>query len=408
MANFSYTVIDKTGKKIKGSTDSPNRISLVEYLQSKGYTVLTIREDFSVSFKKLINLEVGGYSLKDKVLVVKQLSTMITAGIPIIQAVRILEEQAPKPSLKDKLNNVFKKIESGSTLSEAFKAESGIFNEVQINLIFAGEKSGRLNEVLIKIADDLEQRKKLQGKISGAMIYPIIVFCLMILIVSVLVVFMVPQVRELYSSFGQKDLPLVTEFLVKLSDFLSNPITFITLPIFIFSLYISFKIFISKAEGRLVIDKMKLKLPVFGDLISKVQVVEFCRLMSLLLQSGVPIIETTKIVANSLENELFRSILQKAEEDLRNGSSISLSIAKNNKNNTYPLILLKVIGTAEESGNVDLVLNDMYKFYNNEVEQTTENLTKAMEPLILVIVGLMVGFLAIAIYLPLYQITNFV
>ena len=408
MANFSYTVIDKTGKKIKGSTDSPNRISLVEYLQSKGYTVLTIREDFSVSFKKLINLEVGGYSLKDKVLVVKQLSTMITAGIPIIQAVRILEEQAPKPSLKDKLNNVFKKIESGSTLSEAFKAESGIFNEVQINLIFAGEKSGRLNEVLIKIADDLEQRKKLQGKISGAMIYPIIVFCLMILIVSVLVVFMVPQVRELYSSFGQKDLPLVTEFLVKLSDFLSNPITFITLPIFIFSLYISFKIFTSKAEGRLVIDKMKLKLPVFGDLISKVQVVEFCRLMSLLLQSGVPIIETTKIVANSLENELFRSILQKAEEDLRNGSSISLSIAKNNKNNTYPLILLKVIGTAEESGNVDLVLNDMYKFYNNEVEQTTENLTKAMEPLILVIVGLMVGFLAIAIYLPLYQITNFV
>lgn len=408
MSRFAVVAINSLGKRIEDSKEADSKEDLVAYFQKKGYTIISVKEDLSFQLQNLLNIEIGSYSLSERVLIAKQLATMISAGIPIIQAISILQEQATKDSLKEKLKKVYKKIESGTSLSQAFQSEEGIFTEVQINLIAAGEKSGRLNEILQKVADDMEKSKNLQGKVLGALIYPIVVFILMFVILTVLVVFMVPQVRELYASFGQEDLPAITEFLVVTSEFLSSPAALILIPLLIASGYLSYRIYTSKEEGRIAVDKIRLKIPIFGSLLGKIQLVEFCRLTSLLLNSGVPVIEALEIVSRALGSDIHSKIVRDSIEDVKKGTSISLSIAKNNIDEAFPPILIRVISTGEESGNLDSVLADLYKFYNAEVEQTTDNLTKAMEPFILVIVGGLVGFLAIAIYLPLYQITEFV
>ncbi len=408
MAEFLYTAIDSTGKKIEGKRNAQKKEEVMEFLNAKSLTVISIRESFGVDLKKIGSIEIGGQSLGERVIIAKQLSTMVSAGIPILQAIGILVEQTTKPSLKEKFQNVYKNIESGLSLSKSFERAGGLFTEVQINLIAAGEKSGNLNDMLNKVAEDLEKSKNMRGKILGALIYPVIIFVVLIIVVGVMIVFMVPQVSELYASFGQPELPLVTRILVRISSLIGNPTFIIGLLIIIASLFLSYRAYTDKPERRIPFDKIKIKIPVFGPLLKKIQLAEFCRIMSMLISSGIPIIEALEIVAKAMPLTLYETILNKAKEDVTKGTSISVSIAKNNYKDTFPPILLKIIATGEESGKLDKVLEDMYLYYNNEVEQITGNLTKLLEPFILVLVGGMVAFLAIAIYYPIYQVGNFI
>jgi type IV pilus assembly protein PilC len=409
MTEFTYTVVTANGEKTEGKKQASNKEELVRFLTSKGYTIITLHEEFSFSFKKLASKEIGGLGLAERVLIAKQLSTMISAGIPILQAIGILADQSSKPSLKAKFEDLYKKIESGSTLSKAFEAVGGIFSEVQINLLAAGEKSGNLNEMFIKVAEDLEKSKNLRGKVLGALIYPVIIFVVLILVVGVMILFMVPQIKELYEQFDQeKPLPIVTRILVSIGEKLGNPFVLIGLVVGIISIVISYRVYTSDKRRRVVVDKLKLKVPVFGNLIKKIQLTEFCRLTSMLIKSGIPIIEAIEIVAKAMSNTVYENIIIQAKEEVTKGTAFSLSIAKNNYKDAFPPILLRVIATGEDAGKLDKVLEDMYLFYNDEVEQITSNLTKLMEPFILVIVGGLVAFLAVAIYLPIYQVGNLV
>ncbi len=409
MNEYSYTAANSAGQAINGTRKAKSKDDLLKYLNNQGLTVTSIHEKTDAVFKKLSSVEIGGISLAQRVLIAKQMATMITAGIPIIQVVGIMIEQMEKPSIKEKFEEVYRKIESGMTLSKAFDQVGGIFSEVQINLLAAGEKSGNLNEMLIKVAEDLEKSKSLRGKILGALIYPVIIFVVLIIIVFVMIAFMIPQVKELYASLGQTDeaLPFVTKLLVQIGEGFSNPIFIGILIALAVSGAIGYRVFVSKKERKLIVDSIKLRVPVFGNLMKKIQLSEFCRINSMLIKSGIPIIDAIQITSKAMSNTVFEKILIDSKEEVSKGISFSLSIAKNNIKDAFPSILVKVIATGEESGKLDKVLEDMYKYYDSEVEQITSNLTKLLEPFILLVVGGMVAFLAVAVYLPIYSIGSF-
>jgi type IV pilus assembly protein PilC len=408
MAQYTYTVVDQNGNRISKKVESDSKDKLLSFLLSQGYTIVSIHEDFFIDWKRITSTEIGGLPLKDRVLIFKQLSTMISAGVTIIQAIKILVEQAEKVGLKEKLENVYKQIEGGNSLTEALRRSKGLLSEVQINLVDAGEKSGNLTEMLLRVTEDLEKSKKLRGKITGALIYPAIIFIVLIVVIVVMIVFMVPQIKELYASFGATELPFVTALLVSFGEFISNPISVVTIIFGIPVALVGYRFYISDLKRKKGIDAIKLKFPVFGNLIKKIYLAEFCRVTSMLLKSGVSIVDAVSIVATTIPNQVIKQVLVDAQSDILKGVSFAVSIAKNNSKGVIPEILIKVISTAEESGKIDQVLADMGKYYEDEVEQISSNLTKLLEPFILVLVGGFVAFMAVAIYLPIYQVGNLV
>ncbi|BCX13858.1 MAG: type II secretion system protein F [Candidatus Dojkabacteria bacterium] len=406
--NFKYVAINSEGKRIEGNREADSREDVVNFLLNQDLTIVSISENINLDFKKILSSDIGGLPLAEKLVLVKQLSTMISAGIPLLQALDILVQQTEKEALKEKLQKVYEGVESGQTLSKSFAKVGGIFSEVQLSLISAGEQSGNLAEMLLKVTDDLEESKNLRGKIVGALIYPAIILTVLVVVVVVMIVFMVPQIEALYESLNRDDLelPITTRFFIFISNFFRNPFGLIIFLISMFGLYLGFRAYASTPGGRLNVDRFKLKIPVFGKLIIKAELTQFTRVLSMLLQSGIPIIESIKITAEALGNEAFKQTVKASVDGVKKGESLSVSLAKNNKYNVLPLILLKMIATGEESGKLDKVLEDISRFYNAEVKQTTDNLTKLLEPFILLFAGVMVAFLALSIYLPIYQIMN--
>lgn len=408
MKLFKYSAITPGGQRIDGEREADSKEDIVKYLQSQNLTVLTISDTLGFDLKTLINTDIGGLPLNDRVILLKQLSTMIGASIPIIQAIDILVQQTEKDSIKAKLQNIYKSIESGNSLSDALKKEPGILSNVHINLIEAGEKSANLNEMLTQIADDLEKSKNLRGKIRGALIYPVIIFITIFVVMAIMITTMIPQVKDLYMSLGQTELPAITEILVKIGDLLANPVGLLALVFMVVVAFVLYKYAYSLESGKLAIDRFKLRIPIFGKLIQKSEVAQFCRLSAMLSKSGIQILEVIQIVADTSDNNVFKKILLSAKEDVLKGNGLSLSIAKYNINEAFPIILLRIMATGEESGKLDRVMDDMSEYYQNEVEQMAGNLTKLMEPLIMLIAGGLVAFLAIAVYLPIFQVSQFV
>lgn len=402
---YRYTAVNQEGKRIEGTRDADSRESVVSFLNSKNMTVISVSEKLGLSFDNILSTDIGGLPLSEKVVLTKQLSTMISAGIPMIQAIDILVQQAEKESLKNKLREVYRSLESGQSLSDSFRKQKGIFTEVQLSLLSAGEESGNLNEMLLKVAKDMEESKNLRGKITGALIYPAIIFVVLMLVLGVMIVFMIPQIEALYESLDSDlELPIITRIFVYIGNAFSNPFTLGIIVFTLVSLFLGYRAYYATPGGRILIDRYKLKIPVFGNLISKVELVQFTRILSMLLKSGIPIIDAINITSRALNNQTFKNTIAASVEDVTRGESLSIALAKNNTYNALPLILIRMIATGEESGKLDQVLDDVSGFYDAEVKQVTDNLTKSMEPFILVIVGVLVALLAVAIYYPVYQI----
>jgi type IV pilus assembly protein PilC len=405
---FKYIAINREGKRIEGTREAEKREDVVSFLINQGLTIVSISESLNLDLKKLLSTDIGGLPLSEKLLLIKQLSTMISAGIPLLQALDILVQQADKEALRDKLEKVYEGVESGQTLSASFGKVGGIFSEVQLSLISAGEQSGNLNEMLAKVALDLEENKNLRGKILGALIYPAIIIFVLIIVVIIMVVFMVPQIEVLYESINQDglELPITTKFFIFLSNFFRSPIGLFLFFLGLSGTYLGFRVYNSTPGGKLLIDKYKLKFPVFGKIVAKTELAQFTRILAMLLQSGIPIIDAIQTTSNALSNEIFKQTVNSSIDGVKKGESFSVSLAKNNKYRVFPAIVIKMIATGEQSGRLDKVLGDISNLYNAEVKQTTDNLTKLLEPFILLFAGVLVAFLALSIYLPIYQIMN--
>lgn len=398
MPQFLYTARDAKGTRVKGKVEAKNRDIAANVLREKGLFIVSLQDHSESSFA-VLRAKFGGIKQDDIVNMTRQLATMINAGLPLIQSFTILESQAT-PALKKVLRMVIRDIEGGANLGNALKKHPSVFTRIYISLVEAGEAAGALDKILNRLADTLEKQKEFRAKTKGALIYPGIVFTAMLVVVVVMMVFVIPQMTELYSDFGA-DLPVPTQILINMSDFMRN-----SWYVFVAAIaggFVLFNMWVKTEAGRFRFDRFKLKIPVMGPLQQKMLVTEFSRTMSLMITAGISLLQALEIVKTGLDNQLYRLAVEEASSDVEKGKSLSSSLEKQN---IFPLLLPQMVAVGEETGQLDDLLTKLAVYYEAETEHAIKNLTTAMEPIIMVVLGVGVGFLIVAIIMPIYSLTS--
>jgi type IV pilus assembly protein PilC len=336
----------------------------------------------------------------DIILFARQFSTMIDAGLPIIQCMDILYTQQNNPTFRKMLKEIKDAVEGGATLAEALKKFPKHFDDLFTNMIAAGEAGGILDAILRRLASYMEKAAKLKSKVKGAMTYPIVTLIIAVLVLAVILIFVIPVFEEMFADFGG-ELPAATRVVVSMSELVKSKIIYIIGAIIIFT--IAYKKFYSTEKGRDVIDDLVLKFPVFGDLLRKVAVAKFTRTMGTMLASGVAILEALDIVAKTAGNKT----VEKAIYDVRSGIAEGRTMADPlSESGVFPQMVCQMISVGESTGALDAMLEKIADFYDEEVDQAVENLTSLIEPFMLVFLGVTIGGLVVAMYLPIFKMAS--
>jgi type IV pilus assembly protein PilC len=399
MALFKYTVKNQHGETIKGKVEARSENQAAAVLRSRGLLVISVHplnDESFLFFKELLM----GVKYDEVVTFTRQLSTMITAGLPLTQSLSILGQQS-KPAMSRMVAELQREIEGGNTFAKALGKFPRIFSRVYIQLVLAGETGGVLDEVLERLADNMEKDKDFKAKTKGALIYPVIVVIAMIAVAFIMMVFVIPKLTEMYTDFGA-DLPFATQLLIDISTFVSNFWWLVAVGGFVGGTL--FKRWIKTRPGRIVFDRFLLKIPIFGELRSKVTLTEFARTLSLLLGAGISLLQALQIVSEASNNILYREALQDSAKQVEKGISLSQAILRYNK--LFPPILGQMIAVGEETGKLDDVLLKLSVYFQSESEHAIKNLTTALEPIIMIVLGLGVGLMVIAIIMPIYNLTS--
>ena len=400
MPTFQYTVRDQTGAVRTGTTEAENQDVLKRRLQEQGFAVNDVKQTAANKRKSA-----GGYGkvkLADLSIFCRQFSTMIDAGVSLVRALDVLGEQTQNPKLKRILREIQTEVESGTQLSKAMGKYPKVFSNLFVGLIRAGEVGGVLEEALQRLSGFLEKDMELRRKVKAALTYPVIVIIVALVIVLGLCTFIVPKFIDLFKDLGVKELPWMTQFLVDFSNFLLKDWWMGLLGIL--GLWFAIKYFGTTKQGRRIIDRLKLKIPVFGKLGHKICLARFARTLATLLVSGVPILQAMETVAGTVGNEIISEALMTARARIREGDRINDPLEKSKM---FPPMVVHMISIGEESGALDQMLTKIAEFYEGEVESTLASLTSAIEPVLIVFLGICVGFIVIAMFAPLLSvITN--
>jgi type IV pilus assembly protein PilC len=337
---------------------------------------------------------------KDIILFARQFSTMIDAGLPIIQCLEILHTQQGNKTFKGMIKEIKEQVESGATLAEALKRFPKQFDNLFVNMIAAGEAGGILDAILRRLAAYMEKAAKLKSQVKGAMTYPIVTLIIAILVLGVILVFVIPVFEEMFADFGGT-LPVPTQIVVRASEIVKSKIVYIIVGFFLFAF--AFRKFLATEKGRDFFDDLVLKIPVFGELLRKVAVAKFTRTMGTMLASGVAILEALDIVAKTAGN---RSV-EKAIYDVRSGIAEGRTMADPlQESGVFPAMVCQMISVGESTGALDAMLEKIADFYDEEVDQAVENLTSLIEPFMLVFLGTTIGGLVVAMYLPIFKMAG--
>lgn len=396
MREFSYIAKNKEGEQIKGLVEAETDSSAAKLLIGKNL----IPVDISVKKQKGdLNL-FGRVSVKDKALFARQLATMINAGLPISQALSTLKEQASNPKLKNIVESVGKDIEGGSQLSISLSKFPAVFKQLDISLIATGEASGTLDKTLLRLADQTEKTYRMNRKIRSAFTYPAFIMGVVIAVIVLMVVYVMPQMESLYKSFDAT-LPFLTRMMIGLSHLLTK------YGIFVLVGFVAFLIFlrsiIQKPAVRRIWDTFKLKAPVFGDFLIKVYITRFSRTLAGLVASGVPLLDSLRIVSDAVGNTIFKQIILDAAEKVKGGIPLSTPLKENEY---FPIIVSQMIGVGEKTGELDSMLDNLANYFEEEVDNIVKNFSSLLEPIIIVVMGVIVGTLLVAIMMPIYGLSK--
>ncbi len=337
---------------------------------------------------------------RDVILFARQFSTMIDAGLPIIQCLDILYSQQANTTFKKMLKEIKESVEGGATLAEALKKFPRQFDNLFVNMIAAGEAGGILDGILRRLAAYMEKAAKLKAQVKGAMTYPIVTLIIAVVVLAVILVFVIPVFEEMFADFGG-ELPLPTQIVVAMSDMVKSKIIYIVIGLVLF--IIAFKKFYRTEKGREIVDKLLLKLPVFGDLLRKVAVAKFTRTMGTMLSSGVAILEALDIVAKTAGNKTVENAIYKVRKGIAEGRTMADPLAQSG---VFPSMVCQMISVGESTGALDAMLGKIADFYDEEVDQAVENLTSLIEPFMLVFLGVTIGGLVVAMYLPIFKMAG--
>ncbi len=403
MPTFKYTAKDADSKTVTGKIAADNKSSVVEELRKRKLIIISVEETKDSSTKKSAKKR-GGKKVKPDEIVIftRQLSTMVDAGIPIMQCLSALAEQTEQPGFKSVLESVETDIKQGSSLSVSFGKHPRVFDTLFVNMIKVGETGGVLSAVLERISGYMEKSLKLQRKVKSALIYPAVVVSMAILITILLLVKVVPTFAGIYDSFDA-ELPAMTQLLIGTSDFLKKYLLFVVIGggTLVFLL----KKWHKTDKGAVIIDGRILKLPIFGPLLRKVAVSRFSRTLATLIQSGVPILESLDIVEKTIGNRVLELVIQEVKANVREGESIATPLEKSG---VFPSMVTRMIAIGEKSGQMEKMLLKIAEFYDDQVDAAVEGLTSIIEPLIIGVLGIVIGFIVIALFLPIMSISTLV
>ena len=401
MSLYRYSAKDLSGKKFVGEVEAIDEKALVSTLQGQGLVPIEIKErntQSRVTIEKVLP-KTGGVSSSEIVGFTRQLSTMISAGLPLTDALVILEKQTKNKHLARVLAEIVADVEGGTSLSQAFGKHPKIFDVIYIRLVEAGETGGVLDKVLNKLAESLEKEREFKSKTKGAFIYPAIVVVVMILVVSIMMIFVIPKLTSLYTEIGAS-LPLPTRILIFLSNFMRS-FWWLLIMIIIVGIY-SFKVFAKTPRGSMLVSNFVLRLPIWGKIRKTLVLAQFTRTLGLLIGSGIPIITALKVVADLLATPSYKEGIEFAISRVERGSPLYQPLATNPD---FPPIVGQMVRVGEETGKMDEVLVRLSVYFEAESENLIRNLTTALEPVILVVLGLGVGILVLSIILPIYNLT---
>jgi len=395
MPVYVWVAETKRGRKLKGEVDAANEAIALNQLKKRNFSVKKLKPKPKDIFENISFLK-PKVTKKDLVVFTRQFSTMIDAGLPLVQGLTILGEQAENPTFKAILKEITKDVEGGSTLAEAMKKHPKVFDDLFVNLVAAGEVGGILDTILRRLAAFIEKAERLKSQIKGAMTYPAVVVAIAIIVIAVILIFVIPVFEDMFKSFGSA-LPGPTQVVVNLSRFMKGNFHWVLLGAG--ALVYGFKRYRSTQKGRKQTDALFLKLPVFGDLLKKTAVARFTRTLGTMISSGVPILDALEIVAKTSGNMIIEEILYEVRGSIAEGQTIAEPLSEND---IFPGMVIQMIAVGEATGALDTMLEKIADFYDEEVDAAVAALTSMLEPLLMLFLGGSIGGLVIAMYLPIF------
>jgi len=405
MPTFQCTVRDQSGQVKTVVKEAESQAVVARQLREQGFTVAKIKQTRAGASggKKVQGPVRGAVKLHELSIFCRQFSTMIDAGVSLVRCLSVLQEQATSARLKRITADLQSEVESGNSLSKAMSKYPRVFNNLFIGLVKAGEVGGVLEESLQRLSGFLEKDVEMRRKVKAAMTYPVIVMVVAVLIVVGLVTFIVPKFIDLFKELGVKEFPPMTAFLVMLSNFLTGgfPVRQIITGVVCMLAVMGFKMFVRTKFGKRVFDRFKLKVPVFGKLNHKIAVARFARTLGTLLVSGVPILQAMETVAGTVDNDILAEAIMHARARIREGERIGDPLRKSG---LFPPMVVQMISIGEESGALDAMLTKVAIFYEQEVDAALESLTAAIEPVMIVLLGGIVCFIVVAMFMPMVSI----
>src|SRR3984957_16752622 len=398
---FDYKVRDRTGNLVQGQLEGDSLALVVGKLREMGDMPVAVTPKWGVNVRKEINIP--GWSnrvkLAETAVATRQLATMVDSGLSVVRALGLLSTQTQNKELARVLGEVLQDVERGSSLSVAVAKFPKIFSALFVTMVQAGEAGGNLDSVLLDLSSTMEKQAALNRKIRSAMTYPAVVLSVMVVIFLALLIFIVPVFSKLFKSLGAK-LPLPTQIMINTSHIVLSPFAVVLVAMLIVAVVL-FRKWIETEKGRHKWDAFKLKPPIFGELIHNVSIARFSHTLASLTQSGVPTMQSLDIVSGTAGNQIVGDALQEAKAGVREGRAVAETLREHE--DVIPPLVTQMIEVGEQTGALDNMLHKVGEFYDGEVENTVNNLTALLEPILTVVMGVMVGFMVICMYLPMFD-----
>jgi len=401
MLQFNYEARDRSGQFVKGVIGAVSESAAVDALHGKDLTVLSL----APVEKSLFGSDISGFFLKpnqkDITVFTRQLATIIAADIPLIEGLETIASQAEKPAFTKVIREMAEAIRGGSSLSAAVAKNSKLFSEFYVSLVKSGEVSGRLEQTLLYLADYLERSQALNSKIKGAMAYPMFIIFALGIVGFIMMTFVLPKLLGILTESGVEDIPLITKVLIKLTEIVNNYIVLILASV-IFLLWFARQYFKTKS-GQYALDRVKISFPRLGIIARNIYIARMAETLSTLIKSGVPILEGIKITSEIVGNNFFKDMLLAAEQNVRNGGTISAILSENKD---IPKLVSSMMAIGEKTGKTDFMLENIYKFYGTEAERDIQNLSQLIEPILILLLGVAAGLLVAGILLPIFSLVG--
>lgn len=405
MASFNYTAIDKNGKRVTGTTEAASLVAATANLRQRELRPIEVKSSKNVSMMSKLPFGPGKQKVKSKDLVVftRQLSTMINAGVPLVRSLATLQIQTENPNFKRHIVEVTKEVEGGATFADALEKHSEVFSPIYINMVRAGEAGGILDEILKKLATQQEKDEKIKGKFKSAMTYPIVLLSITSAVFLVLMVFVMPKIGKIIQDLAgpEAELPPLTRIMLSISDFLVTKWYIVLIGGFLISFLL--RRYTKTPAGRRKKDQFLLKIPIIKMIIKKVAIARFARIFASLMSAGVSVIESLEVTSKAIGNSVIEDELMAASKTVASGQQLSAPIAESK---VFPPIVGQMLSVGEETGKTDEILVKVADFYEEEVDVVVDSLSSILEPIMIVVMGTMVGLIAASVIGPITNLSN--